>query len=89
MTIDLDSTINFSMPVSSANAGNLDQLCVHDFLYRGPDQDHHLAMFGEQKPWLQVAVYCDKPNIHLYEAGCTWANQCSANDSNYCESLCH
>ena len=66
--VDLDDNL-ISIPnnqflnakVSSANAGNLDQLCVMTF-YIGPEQDHHLAMtLVNEAVASSRFVYCDKP----------------------------
>ena len=66
--VDLDDNL-ISIPnnqflnakVSSANAGNLDQLCVMTF-YIGAQQDHHLAMtLVNEAVASSRFVYCDKP----------------------------
>ncbi len=66
--VDLDDNL-ISIPnnqflqskVSSANAGNLDQLCVMTF-YIGNSQDHHLAMkLVRESVASSRFVYCDQP----------------------------
>jgi small-conductance mechanosensitive channel len=66
--VDLDDNL-ISIPnnqflhsqVSSANAGNLDQLCVMTF-FIGNQQDHHAAMkLVRESVASSRFVYCDKP----------------------------
>lgn len=72
--VDLDDNL-ISIPnnqflnskVSSANAGNLDQLCVMKFFIR-TDQDHHQAMtLVNEAVASSRFVYCDKPISVLME----------------------